>query len=394
MNFATIPSLASMFLILSGASAAPFGSVPVEKPTTEVSTQGGISPSAPPQIQIDSGAPPLESQDATSVWDAPQSTFQSSPMPTSAAPSGTPTSGKKWVQDSRGMRYQVSANATLPPGWVEIPAPAQAPQPAQTIPAPAPNFQQPQTYSGGQPALPLPPAPAPVQPQAPNYYAPTPNAVPYQMSVGSTGLPPGKKRMRHRSGYTVIVSENTIPGPEFTEIESGPSPAAPQAAQAPVQGYGVPQQAPVQQLPQTYTGFPQTAPQQPASQQPMYYQQPQTYNSAPQLPHVPPTWQQQLPYQPPQPQYQPPMPGQPMPYQQQMQQTPLPVVRKTPVGKKWVADQSGLRYLVDESTVVMPPMREVTEAELNQPVYIGPQPGQQPQGSAIGRFFQGLRGNR
>lgn len=380
----------SIVFVLPEVSSAPFGSVPLGEPTTEISTPGSAASTTPPQIQVDPAPGPGDSSDSPSVWDTPP------PIPSPAVTQPAPnTSGHKWVQDSRGARYQVSANATLPPGWVEIPAPAMSSQPqvqVQTLPAPAPNpnLQQPQTYSVGQPQVNLPREQ--VQPQSNLFHAPNPNMTPYQMSAGApgSGLPPGKKRLRHVSGYTVIVSESTTPGPEFTEIESSSAPAAPQAPPGPI-GYPAPPQAPPQQPPQTYNMTQSYAPQ----QQPQYYQQPQTYNSSPQLPHVPPTWQQQLPYQPPQPQYQPPAPGQ-MPYPQPMQQqAPLPVVRKTPIGKKWVADQSGLRYLVDESTVVMPPMREVTEAELNQPMYIGPQPGQQqqqPQGSAIGRFFQGLTG--
>ena len=391
MKLAMIATTVSLFLVLAGASAAPFGSVPLQEPTTEVSTSGSGAPTAPPQVNIGTEPAPMDPQASPSVWDSPST---SPTGPGVSQPMSAP-SDKKWVQDSRGARYQVSAGATLPPGWVEIPAPALSPQTqVQTLPALAPNpsFAQPQTYSGAQPQVNLPRQQ--VQPQSNLYYAPSPNVTPYQMSVGSpgTGLPPGKKRLRHVSGYTVIVSESTTPGPEFTEIESNPMAPPPQASQGPVPGYAAPQQAPMQP-PQMYSGYPQQVPQQSQQQQPAYYQQPQTYNSAPELPHVPPTWQQQLPYQPPQPQYQAPVPGQ-APYPQQMQQqAPLPVVRKTPTGKKWVADQSGLRYLVDESTVVMPPMREVTEAELTQPMYIGPQPGQQqqqPQGSAIGRFFQGL----
>jgi hypothetical protein len=129
------------------------------------------------------------------------------------------------------------------------------------------------------------------------------------------------------------------------------------------------------------------------------YQQPQTYNTTPQVPHIPPTWQQQLPYQPPRPQYQPPtgVPGQ-VPYGMQQGQppAPMPVVRSTPPGKKWVADQNGMRYLVSEGTVVIEGsgMREVTEEELNRPMMMMPQQQQQQQGSAIGRFFQRMGGGR
>jgi hypothetical protein len=61
--------------------------------------------------------------------------------------------------------------------------------------------------------------------------------------------------------------------------------------------------------------------------------------------------------------------------------------QETPPGKKWVVDPSGLRFLVDEKTVVLPPMREVTEEEfLNAPAV--PQTGL-PQNELLGENWTG-----
>ena len=358
--------------------------------------------------------PQVDTQSDSESTNAETSTAKAVSAPSVAPESGQPStavgalqpSGKKWVQDQRGVRYMVSKDSALPPGWKEIPPPANPPlagvPPIQTY------STTPQTYTPQLPptATSVSNAPPPVQtyvqsPQQPVYSAPMQLPPSYSPPQASSGLPPGKKKLRHQSGYIVIVDQNTTPGPEFTEVEQT-VPSAPQGQPTTTYQFAPPLQQPYAAVPQTY-GQPQVQPYtQPApapayqpgqatAQPPTVYQAPQTYSAPPQLPYLPPTWQQQLPYQPPQPQYQtPPMPVQP--YGVQQPPGPVPVIRTAPPGKKWVADQSGIRYLVNEDTIVLEGsgMREVTEEELNRPMVMMPQQ-QQQRGSFLGRLFGGGR---
>jgi hypothetical protein len=362
--------------------------------------------------------------------------------------------------DPQGNRYQVRADSILPPGWSEsgpptsgnagnlaLHPPVSYADEAPSSPAVGPGQPlppvQPNPYLAQQPQAP--PAPAVpqynAQPQQPTSTVPTytsaqpPVQQQPQQSQGLTPgqstftptnpLPPGKKALRHQSGYIVYVDQSTTPGPEFTEVQVAPTaPAAPQMygqaapspyGQAPAYGAMPPQQpAPNPMLggaqlpggagPITY----QQLVTQGQQQNPVntYQGQPQSYANQPQVSHLPPTWQQQLPYQPSQPQTQAPLAPGNNPYMMGGQpQQPVPIVRGTPPGKKWVADQSGLRYLVDQNTVIGGGMRELTPEEVNGPVQMmAPQQLQQQQmmmqqqqqqggggiGSAIGRFFGGL----
>ena len=407
------------------AQSAPFGSVPLDSPPTQPTFET-------PKVEAPAVSPQVQTAPAPAETVAPaQEPAPSAPLPSSLTVDGT----RKWVQDQKGLRYMVPTEAELPPGWSEVPAPATMPEAAAAAPmAPAdevwagpaaptaeasppaqPQIETPQTYQSVPQTYSQQQQPAPqTYPSAPQTYPQQPQPYPapalqqpaYSAPPTSTGIPPGKKKLRHSSGYIVIVDQSAIPGPDFTEVETS-APAQPTQPQtyggAPPQTYPAPAAQPYSPLPPVGAGA-QGSPQMPSYQQiasqaqANTYQQPQTYNTSPQVPHIPPTWQQQLPYQPPRPQYQQPtgVPGQ-VPYGVQGQPSaPVPVVRSTPPGKKWVADQNGMRYLVSEDTIIVEGsgMREVTEEELNRPMMMMPQQQQQQQGSAIGRFFQRMSGGR
>jgi hypothetical protein len=140
--------------------------------------------------------------------------------------------------------------------------------------------------------------------------------------------------------------------------------------------------------PQTYSQIPMSSP---------YGQQPAQSAYQPSLSNVPPNMQRQLPYQPPTP---PGMaPAQVPMYQQQApaygsygQAGAKPAVRSAPPGKKWVQQEGGMRYLVDQSTIPGPGFRELTDEEASKPIMImSPQQQQQQQPQQQGGFFNFLK---
>jgi hypothetical protein len=208
--------------------------------------------------------------------------------------------------------------------------------------------------------------------------------------------------MQHKSGYRVIVDQNTQATAEFTDI--APPAPAPSMAQGYTQGFSQPQTTMTQPsafaAPQTYTPQavtqPQTGPQ-------TYSQIPitglttpsNTYSAQSQLSTVPPNMQRQLPYQPPLP------PGMVAP--QVAMQQPMgggygvqgakPAIRSAPPGQKWVQSDNGMRYLVSQSTIPGPGFKELTDEEASRPVMIMPQQQQQQpqqQQSGFMSWFQNL----
>lgn len=325
------PLAVSLALLAWGhSSQAQFGSAPLNAPSNP---PAAAVQSAPPAALAIPQAPPAQAAVGTSIPQTYNSGSSSAyaPAPVGYAPPAPPPSptqpvvgpDKKWVRDERGARYVVSKTAILPQGWSEIPGPQTAPgQPAMTAPQ-----QMTPAYTPPNPAQGYPQPPQ----QAATYYQPQ-----QQASLAGDGM----KTIEDQSGYRIKVAKDSPIPPGFREV------AAVAAQPAPPPGYGVPQQmAPQQQVP-------------------TYQSQPNVYSSAPSVPNVPPTWQQQLPYQPPAPTFQNPT----GPYMNQgMQPQPVPVVRSAPPGKKRVTDNSGLVYYVDQDTIIGPGMREVTEAEMNQP---------------------------
>ncbi|MCK6495394.1 hypothetical protein L6Q85_03915 [bacterium] len=326
---------------------------------------------------------------------APQATTPAySPVTTgqAAAPMGA-APGKKWIQHDSGYVLLVDADQPVGAGFRVVGQPVQqstAPSASYPTTAAAPSaspglsaFSQPpqaaQTFSS--PAF-----SQPVASQAPmNAYSPAPAA--------SSGTPPGKKWMQHKSGYRVIVDQSTVPGPEFTEIpapNTAPMAAAPSPYQQPAQGYGMTAQPMAPQAgysqPQTYsapaaTGGPQTYSQIPMTGQ-MTPAQPYQGSQQP-LANLPPNMQRQLPYQPPTP---PGVAPPQVPYQsayagQMMGQGGgQPAVRSAPPGKKWVQSENGMRYLVDRNTIPGPGFREISDEEASRPIMLsGPPPQQQQQ---------------
>jgi len=294
----------------------------------------------------------------------------------------------------------VDAGQPIAPGFKEIhPSVQPSPSPAiAAVPSPAPVVAQP-SYQ----------APVPstyTQPQAPATFTnpaftqqPVIQAAPpaYNMqqtpAVASAGVPAGKKWMQHKSGYRVIVDQNTVAGPDFVDIPpANTSPAAP-----PMQPAYSPQQSQISYAPmgQQTQAVPPSAFSQPQRYVPQGSQGPQTYSQIPiagqatpsrpyaggqqQLSSVPPNLQRQLPYQPPVP---PGMMAPQVPYQQPGQMGyggAKPAIRSAPPGKKWVQDSNGMRYLVTQDAIMTPGFRELTDEEASQPVMLSAPPQQQQQ---------------
>lgn len=357
--------------LLGQAACAQFGSARIQ-PKSPV-TSAPVQVYTPP-VAVNTVSPTTASQPA-------------------AQPSAAP--GKKWLQHDSGYVILVDADQQVGQGFrvvgqpvpqtntpaASYPATASAPPPGQGVSAfsqPPQVSQPPQTFSS--PAF-----SQPVASQAPmNSYASTPAA--------SSGTPPGKKWMQHKSGYRVIVDQSTVPGPEFTDIpapNSAPMAAAPSPYQQPNQGYGMTTQPMAPQVgynqPQTYSapsaGGPQTYSQIPMAGQ-MTPSQPYQGSQQP-LANLPPNMQRQLPYQPPTPAgVAPPQ----IPYQSAyagpMGQAGAgqPAVRSAPPGKKWVQSDNGMRYLVERNTIPGPGFREISDEEASRPIMLsGPPPNQQQQ---------------
>ena len=367
-------ALAILVLCIGVETQAEFGSVPLTRDPNQ-------------------NAPMYTAPKSTVA--TPSATASTSPPPVSL-PSGP--AGKKWIQHESGYVILVDADQVPGPGFKEIRPPVQAPgtsiaaapPPAPVVAQPSYQAPVPSTYTQPQapatftnPAFTQPPA---VQPAPSAYTMPAP-------AVAASGVPPGKKWMQHKSGYRVIVDQNTMAGPEFVDIPPPTTaPASPMMQPSYTQsqpGYAPMAQQPPQ-VPQT------TFPQQPGYT-PQVAQGPQTYSQIPitgqatparpytggqqQLPSVPPNLQRQLPYQPPVP---PGMMAPQAPYHQPGQMGyggAKPVVRSAPPGKKWLQADNGMRYLVGESTIPGPGFREISDEEASKPVMLSgpPQQQQQPQ---------------
>ncbi len=344
---------------------AEFGSVPI---TPSASVKAPVSTAPKTQVTAPSAAPSL---------------------PTAAPAVPSAPVGKKWFQHESGYVIVVDADQVPGAGFKEVPPPVQVPAAAPVAAAPAavqPSYQAPATPAYTQPQVPAtytnpafsqPPA-VQAAPQIPAYTMP-----PAAATTG--GVPPGKKWMQHKSGYRVIVDQNTMPSAEFVDIPPPNTAPAMQPGYAPGQPAYAPQtpQVPPSAFAQTQGYAPQTG------------QSPQTYSQIPitgqvtparpytgtqqQLSNIPPNLQRQLPYQPPTP---PGMMTPQVPYQQPGQMNygaNKPVVRSAPPGQKWLQGDNGMRYLVGVNTIPGPGFREISDEEASQPIRLGAPPGQQQQ---------------
>lgn len=355
-------SLLLGFLTLAASPAlAQFGSASLsEAPASAPSSMAEPLSEFTEAVGSDPFVSPAESYSAP----APVA-YQPPPQPVAPI---VPTVGKKWLRHETGYTIMVDADVTPGPGFQEVAAPVQQPV-----------AQAPQAWSAPQATA----GPAPSQPQTfqsipttgPSYSPPSP----------STGAVERKKWMQHKSGYRVVVSASTNPGPDFVEIPppAGASMSPQPPSYQPVQSYQQPQSySPqvAQTAPQTFSAIPAT---------------PQTGQQ--QLSNLPPNYQRQLPYQPPTPQgvQLPQMPARSTPTYGGYQ-TPgaSPASPAVPPGKKYITDQQGMRYLVSADAVVGAGFRELTPEEATQPtrIMVTPQMMQQmqQQGGGGGMPQQGM----
>jgi len=252
-------AVAILVLLIGVETQAEFGSVPLTRDpnqTTPLYAAPKASPSTP-------------------------SSSVSTPPPPASLPSGP--AGKKWLQHESGYVILVDADQAPGPGFKEIHPPVQSPgtptvttQPPVAPPAPVvaqPSYQAPVPPTYAQPQAPTTftnsafSQPSVAQPAPSAYSMPAP-------AVTASGVPPGKKWMQHKSGYRVIVDQNTMPGPEFVDIPP-PSTASANPMMQPTYPQNQHGYAPVGQQP---SQVPQSAFSQQSGYTPQVAQGPQTYS--------------------------------------------------------------------------------------------------------------------